>query len=139
MANGILMVTPLYAGLLALLFIAMAWRVVRLRQSSRTAFGDGGSVDLLRVIRGHGNFAEYVPLALLLLALLELGRMSIYVLHALGLALLIARVMHAAALSFGNRFKWRVRGAGLTFAVIVVEAVLCLYVAVHGHWAWFAL
>ena len=139
MANGILMVTPLYAGLLALLFVVMAWRVVKLRQSSRTSLGDGGNADMLRVIRGHANFAEYVPLALLLLALLELGRMSIYLLHALGLALLIARLMHACALSFGNHFKLRVWGAGLTFAVIFIEGLLCLYVAVHGHRAWFAL
>jgi uncharacterized membrane protein YecN with MAPEG domain len=99
----------------------MAWRVVKFRRSSRTAWGDGGNADLLRVIRGHANFAEYVPLALLMLALLELGRISIYVLHALGILLLVARIIHACGLSFGNRFRYRVWGAGMTLGVILLE------------------
>jgi len=141
MRNGVPMVTLLYAGLLALMFVVMAWRVVQLRRSSRTSLGDGGHAELQRVVRGHGNFTEYVPLALLLLGLLELGRVSIYVLHALGLVLLVARILHAGAFSFGpgHRFKWRVWGAGLTFAVLLVEGALCLAIALRAHWAWFAL
>ena len=78
-----MMVTPLYAGLLVLWFLVLSIRVIRRHGSGGIALGDGGDPGMLRVIRGHANFAEYVPLALLLMAILELSRFSIYVLHAL--------------------------------------------------------
>jgi uncharacterized membrane protein YecN with MAPEG domain len=103
------------------------------------SLGDGGNTPLQRSIRGHGNFCEYVPLALLLLAILEISRFSIYVLHALGFVLLIARVLHGYALSFTRDFQFgRYWGALLTFVVIIAEALMCLYQAYVGHAIWFA-
>jgi uncharacterized membrane protein YecN with MAPEG domain len=99
--------------------------------------GDGGDQALLRVIRGHANFAEYVPLALLLMGMLELSRFSIYVLHALGIVLLVARLLHGYALSFTDHFAFgRFWGAALTFAVLTIEAVLCVYQGILGQWIW---
>ncbi|HKN57417.1 MAG TPA: MAPEG family protein, partial [Gemmatimonadaceae bacterium] len=92
-------VTPLYAGLLALWFLVLSWRVIQ-RRGKGNWLGDGGDQALLRVIRGHANFAEYVPLALLMMGFLEVSRFSIYALHALGIVLLIARLLHGYALSF---------------------------------------
>jgi uncharacterized membrane protein YecN with MAPEG domain len=90
-------------------------------------------------MRGQANFTEYVPLALLLLAILELSRFSLYALHALGATLLVARVLHGYAFAFTPQFRFgRYWGAILTFAVIVIEAVLCLYQAYRGHYVWFA-
>lgn len=129
-------VTPLYAGLLALWFLVLSWRVVQRRRSG-IFLGDGGDQALLRVIRGHANFAEYVPLALLLMGMLEVSRYSIYVLHALGITLLVARLLHGYALSFTAQFPFgRIWGASLTFAVLGVEALLCLYQGVEGQWLW---
>lgn len=129
-----MLVTPLYAGALALWFLVLTWRVVRRRRGG-IYLGDGGDQSLLRVIRGHANFAEYVPLALLLMAMLEAGRLSIYVLHALGIALLVGRLLHGYALSFTDRFTFgRVWGATLTFGVLAIEAVLCLYQGIQGQW-----
>ena len=131
-----MVVTPLYAGLLVLWFVVLSVRVVRARGRG-VWLGDGGDAGLLRVIRGHANFAEYVPLALLLLAILELSRFSIYVLHALGITLLVARLLHGYALSFTEHFKFgRFWGAALTFVVLLIEAVLCLYQAYRGHMVW---
>ena len=132
-----LFVTPLYAGLLALWFLVLSWRVIQ-RRGKGTWLGDGGDQALLRVIRGHANFAEYVPLALLLMGFLEVTRYSIYLLHALGLTLLIARILHGLALSFGRQVPFgRATGAGLTFIVLLIEAVLCLYQGFRGQWLWF--
>ena len=131
-----MVVTPLYAGLLVLWFVVLSVRVVRARGRG-VWLGDGGDAGLLRVIRGHANFAEYVPLALLLLAILESSRFSIYVLHALGITLLVARVLHGYALSFTQHFKFgRFWGAALTFVVLLIEAVLCLYQAYRAHMVW---
>lgn len=127
-----MIVTPLYAGLLTVLYVLLSLRVVQFRQKG-IPLGDGGDPKMLRVIRGHANFGEYVPLALLLMLILELSRFSIYVLHGLGLVLLLSRVLHGYALSFTSRFRFgRVWGAGLTFFVLLVEALLCLWQALQG-------
>jgi uncharacterized protein len=127
-----MIVTPFYAGLLALWYVVLSGRVV-LRRQTGISLGDGGDPRMLRLIRGHGNFAEYVPLILLLMALLELGHTSIYVLHGLGLALLVARLLHGFALSFTNRFQFgRFYGAALTFLVLLIAAILCLLQGLHG-------
>lgn len=127
-----MIVTPLYAGLLTVLYVLLSLRVVQFRQKG-IPLGDGGDPKMLRVIRGHANFGEYVPLALLLMLILELSRFSVYVLHGLGLVLLLSRILHGYALSFTSRFRFgRVWGAGLTFFVLLVEALLCLWQAVQG-------
>ena len=127
-----MIVTPLYAGLLTLLFLLLSLRVVQLRQKG-ISLGDGGDPKMRRVIRGHANFAEYVPLALLMMAILELGRNSIYVLHAIGITLILSRILHGYALSFTPKFRFgRVWGAALTFTALIAEAVLCLWQACQG-------
>jgi len=131
-----LFVTPLYAGLLALWFLVLTWRVIQ-RRGKGTWIGDGGDQALLRVIRGHANFAEYVPLALLMLGFLEVSRFSIYVLHALGIVLLVARLLHGYALSFTEHFPFgRFWGSTLTFIVLAIEAVFCIYQGIQGQWIW---
>ena len=134
-----MIVTPLYAALLALWFIVLSLRVISLRRSARVSLGDGGNPSLARAIRGHANFAEYVPLALLLLVILELSRFSIYLVHVLGVILVIARLVHGYALAFTAEWRLgRTAGAALTFIVIIVEALLCLYQSYRGHIVWFA-
>lgn len=126
-----MIVTPLYAGILAMLFLVLSARVVAVR--SRVSLGDGGDPLVLRRMRGHANFAEYVPLILVMMAMLELGHASIYLLHGLGIALVVARLLHGYALSFTQKFKFgRFWGTGLTFAVMGVAALLCLYQALRA-------
>ena len=126
------MVTPLYAALCGLLLIVLALRVVRLRQRHQVGIGDGGHKDLSLAIRVHGNFVEYVPLALLLLFLLELTRQPVWALHLLGAALFLGRVFHAWGLSTSARASaGRVLGITLTFAVIIVTALWLLLVTLQ--------
>ncbi len=127
-----MIVTPVYAGLLVLWFLVLAWRVIR-RRGHGISLGDGGDPAMLRVIRGHANFAEYVPLALLLMAILELCNLSAYVLHALGAMLLIGRLLHGYAFSFTDKFRFgRFWGTALTFLVLGVGAVLCVWQGIQG-------
>ena len=60
-------IVPAYAALLALFFVALSIRTLRLRRELRIAVGDGGNPAMLRAMRVHANFAEYVPLGLILL------------------------------------------------------------------------
>ena len=125
-------ITPLYAGILAILFFALSIRVVAMRGTG-ISLGDGGNPEMMRRIRGHANFAEYVPLILLMMAFLELSRFSAYLLHGLGIALVIGRVLHGYALSFTERFKFgRFYGTVLTFTLLNVCGALCVYQGVQG-------
>lgn len=121
-----MIVTPIYAGILAIVLLVLSLRVIQLRGHG-ASLGDGGDPKLLRRIRAQGNFAEYVPFILIMMGFLELGRTSIYLLHAIGITLVLARLLHGYALSFTERFKFgRFWGTSLTFLVLVVCAALCL-------------
>ncbi|HCO65571.1 MAG TPA: hypothetical protein DIT60_12395, partial [Alcanivorax sp.] len=65
------MTTALYAALAALIILALAANVVRLRLRHGVSLGDGGRGELNRAIRAHGNAVEYTPVILILMALLE--------------------------------------------------------------------
>ena len=129
-------VTPLYAGILALWFIVLSLRVIGIRGRG-IAFGDAGDPANTRVIRAQANFAEYVPIALLMMGFLEADHHSIYWLHALGIMLVVARVLHGLALSFGWNARFgRVAGAGLTIVVLVILALQCIYAGIKGQALW---
>jgi len=126
-----MIVTPIYAGILAILFFALSLRVVAVR--GRVSLGDGGDPIVLRRMRGHANFAEYVPLILLMMAMLELSHFSRYFLHAAGILLVAARLLHGYALSFTSKFKFgRFWGTALTLALLVVCGVLCVFQGLRG-------
>lgn len=120
-------ITAFYAGLLAPLFLVLAVRVIGARRDARIAVGDGGDPDLLRRMRVQANFAEYVPIALVLMALAESLRTDAWLLHGLGIALLAGRIVHACGMSQAReRFAFRVSGVAMTFGVLAVAAIACL-------------
>jgi uncharacterized membrane protein YecN with MAPEG domain len=128
-------ITPLYAGLLALWYLLSSYRVVQMRGPGMPSLGDGGNESLQRRIRGHANFAEYVPLLLLMLGILELGHLPRPWLHALGATLVVARVLHGVALSFTGGWKFgRFWGTLLTFVLLLASGVLCICLAYCPFW-----
>ena len=92
-------VTGLYAGLAAALLVALTLRVVALRRRLRVGIGTGQQAQLERAIRVHGNFIEYTPLALLLLALYEAGGANPVLVHGAGALLIVSRLLHAWGLA----------------------------------------
>ena len=120
-------VIPAYAALLALLFIALSILTIRARRAHKVAIGSGGHAALERAMRVHANFAEYVPLALLLLAMAELRGVPALVLHGLALALLVGRCAHAWGVSrTPEDFRFRITGMMCTFTVIGLTALALL-------------
>ena len=122
-------ITALYAAIFTFFFIKLAFDVIKLRRANRIALGAGGIDALEAAIRAHGNFAEYVPLGLILLALLEANGGLAIVVALLGAALLAGRYFHAQGLQTSN-LKKRVRGMQLTFGSLGILAVLNLAYAV---------
>ena len=86
-------VTPIYAGLIALLFLVLSFRVVGARRSTKTSVGDGGNEVMLKRMRVQANCAEYAPIGLILLALAELQGMPMVWLHLFGAMLLAGRAL----------------------------------------------
>jgi uncharacterized membrane protein YecN with MAPEG domain len=127
------LVTLLVAVLHGLLLLMLVWPIVATRRGRRIGLGDGGDPALLRRIRAHANFIEYVPFALLLLALLERGGLRREWVAVLGGVLLVARVLHAiglsrsAGVSFGR--MWGTLG---TWCVILAASCIAIARAVAG-------
>jgi len=122
------LVTPLYAGLLGLLFIALALRVTGFRRERRAAFGDAGDKRFARAIRVHGNFSEYVPFGLLLLLLVELMRGPLLLLHGVGLLLLVGRLLHAWGVSQEpETVAFRSAGTAMTLSAIGLASLYALW------------
>jgi uncharacterized protein len=120
----------LYAGLHGLLLIALMASVSLGRHRTKAAIGDAGDEDLRRRIRAHGNFIEYVPLTLLVLALSQhLGMGSLFV-HLLGLTLLVSRILHAYGISQVKE-PMAFRSVGITGTIIVL-AIASIYCIVAG-------
>src|SRR5271168_5284126 len=80
-------------------------------------------------MRRHANFAEWVPLVLILIALLELNGVRPVSIHALGAALVVARLAHAVGIR-GDTMKnpWRFIGATTTALVTVISSVWLIIV-----------
>lgn len=116
--------TLLYAGLLGLMSIAIAFPVGRLRGSTGISMGDGGDPDLQLAIRRHANFTEYVPLALILLGLLEANGLSSPTVHVLGCLLVLFRILHAIGLKADTiQGVPRALGAGGTALLTITMSV----------------
>jgi uncharacterized membrane protein YecN with MAPEG domain len=119
--------TPVYAAILGLSFVGLSFLTLRLRRKNKIALGDGGNTQLLRAIRVHSNFAEYVPIALILIYMTESIGAPIYLIHFLGISLLIGRLSHAWGVSHENEnFKFRVFGMIATFNAIIVSSLYIL-------------
>ncbi len=128
-----MLIVALYASLLALLFVVLSVRVIRVRRSRRIAIGDAGDTALMRAIGVHSNFAQYVPLCLFMVYLVEIRLGGAWLVHGLGVALLLARVSHAWGVSQAQEdLRFRVFGMVMTFAVLVVSALALLFDTLVG-------
>ncbi len=115
------------SGILGLIYLALSFNVVRLRVQTKTVSGDGrdkpGCEKLQTAIRSHANFAEYVPLALILLGGLEASGAPHILLHGLALALIAGRIMHPIGMTMPAPNVLRGGGAMLTWVVLAVESI----------------
>lgn len=125
-------VTLLTGGLCGLLYFWLSVRVVRTRATSRVSLGDGGDQVLLRRIRAHANFAEYVPFCLILIAVIELSfDAPPQILWAAGLALVVVRLCHAIGMSKDGTNPWRAIGAAGTWLVMLGLSAWAIWIALH--------
>lgn len=121
-------ITLIYGGLLGLLFLLLSFWVVKRRAQFKVMIGEGEAPEMLSAIRAHGNFAEYVPLTLLLMALCELAGVGALWLNLGGALLLVGRILHAIGIQiprapnkprlFGTLFFWLSLGLFSVLALV---------------------
>jgi uncharacterized protein len=122
-------IVPFYAALLALMFVALSVRTLKMRRSLGIPIGDVGNEAMLRAMRAHANFAEYVPFALFLIYLIEQTGANAGFVQALCLSLLIGRISHAVGISrVKERLAFRVLGMVLTLTPIISAAVRLMFI-----------
>ncbi len=119
-------IVALYGGLNAIFNIVLATRVSGARRASKTSIGLGSDQALLVANRAHGNNAEFVPLALVMLLICELQGGSSTILHVMGGVLLTARVLHVIGLPRPAPNVPRVAGTTMTSLTIVAAAVYAI-------------
>jgi len=128
------MITGLYAGLCGLLLVVLYVRVSQRRLATQIGIGAGGDAVLEQRIRAHGNFVESVPIALVLLYLLEQTGVEPIYIHAFGIALVLARVGHAKGISAtAGRSAGRFYGSIGTLLVIAALSVWLIVNTVMSH------
>jgi uncharacterized protein len=123
-------ITSLCTGILGLLFLFHSVRTILARKETRTNLGAGESDLMLRRIRIHGNFAEYIPFLLFMMALLEFSVIDNWVLYAFGSSLVLGRLLHMYGLhSPTTPGSARIIGMVLTFLPLMLGSVALIFLA----------
>ncbi|WCT73150.1 MAPEG family protein [Sphingomonas naphthae] len=123
-------ITLLYAAAFALLNLWLSVRVATVRIKGGTMDGHGGDGSLLHKRgRAHANFNEYVPIALVLMLVLELRVGHAAGLWALGAALIVGRLLHPFGLERPAPNPFRMAGILLTWLATLGLALWAIYLA----------
>ena len=122
-------IVGLYAGLNTLILLWIAVSTGRLRAKYNISIGDGGNLHMIRIMRGHANAMENVPMAIILMIIMGALGAPFYVLHAFGITLTIGRVCHAMHFVKEEAPGWqRTVGASLSILALALGAM-----GVVGH------
>ncbi len=117
-------ISAVYASLVGLLLLYLAFRVVKARRSQQIGLGSGGDKTVEHAMRVHANATEYAPISLIMIALLEINGGAPWLIHALGGGLLFARLFHLQGFgSSTGTSMGRVVGTAGTWFVMIVAAV----------------
>jgi uncharacterized membrane protein YecN with MAPEG domain len=120
-------VTPIAAGVLGLIYLVLCGRVIASRFSGRVLMGVGEeSGPLFVAFRSQANFAEYVPLCLILMGFLELRTGRTMLVEGLAVLLVLARIAHAAGMVMQAPNPFRAGGAIVTLLVLGAASVAAL-------------
>ncbi|WP_108811213.1 MAPEG family protein [Sphingorhabdus sp. Alg231-15] len=129
-------VTALTAAICALLMIFLIFKVIGQRLRTETSFGTGSDPKMDMVRGCHSNLVENAPIAILLLALLEMTNAHHWTLTGLAALFLIGRMIHIYGMyqHFADKTV-RFRQLGVTCSTLSILAmalwVIYLFVTVN--------
>lgn len=128
-----LQITGLYAGIMMVFALVLSARAGSFRGKTGISVlhGEPTNMELAQRVRVHQNFLEYVPLALIVMGILEINGGNTIFLHVFGIVLIIARYAHAIGLKHDNMaHPGRTIGAGGTALMSIAAALYLLWIVV---------
>jgi uncharacterized protein len=125
-------ITALFAGIFAIFMVLLSLHVSvrRIQIGNGSATGSGDEV-LWRRIRAHGNFAEYVPTALIALAMVEYSGASSHLIISLYSAFLFSRLLHAAGMLSFTKPTLRALAMLIQHTVFIFAGIWLMAKAAH--------
>jgi len=114
------------AGAAALVNFWLSWRIAQIREAEKISVGDGGNMRLLSRMRAQLNFAEYAPVVLILIALIEAARGTHLWLWIVAALFILGRVLHGFGMD-GWRFG---RTAGMICTAPIMIGLALYAVAI---------
>ena len=133
MAKGdkamILPITLTIAGATAILHVWLSLQVSRLRRPLKIGVGDGGNEVLMRRMRAHGNFAENVPIFLVLLGFLELATGGDLWLWGAAILFVLAEILHVFGMDRTGANPMRVIGISVSWLVLLGLGLYAIFIA----------
>ncbi len=126
-----MMVTLVTAGCCGLLYLVLTFRVGQLRHVHKVSLGDGGNDLLLSRIRAHANFAEFVPIILILMGLIELRTGVTELLTSTGVLLFLIRICHAVGMARPAPNPFRLAGATGTSIILAGLSIWAIIARLH--------
>jgi uncharacterized membrane protein YecN with MAPEG domain len=125
----------IYAALNAFILLWLVLATSSLRNRYKVWIGDGGVEHIARIMRGHANAVENMPIMLILLLIAAFIGTPVYVLHLLGAAFTIGRAIHAWHFIVERGQQWQ-RFIGFTLSALAL-LVTALGVLTHAIWTLF--
>ena len=117
------MTSAIYTSIGAFIIVWLSLHVIKIRTAKNIILGDGEDDELITAIAAQMNAVEYIPIALLLLFALEYNHAHLILVHILGIALIVGRIVHAKGL-LSSVLKTRVLGMQITIWTIIALAVI---------------
>ncbi len=121
-----------YAALNMALLMWITYETGRLRGKHKVSIGDGGVKHLVRIMRGHANAVENMPIFLVMIVIAALLGMPVLAAHILGACFTIGRALHAWHFIQDDAPGWQ-RAGGFTLSFL---AQLVLLIGLLGHGVW---
>lgn len=125
-------VVGLYAGLNTFILLWLTVATGAARRACGVLIGDGGNPRLVRIMRGHANAIETIPMTMVLLIVAAGIGTPAFVLHGLGAVFTAGRAIHAAHFIRDDAPGW-MRSAGFGLGGLVT-LLLAAGVITHGVW-----
>ncbi len=120
--------TGIYIAITATIFLILAIRVIMYRRRKKIGLGDDGDKGLMKRMRAHANLVEYAPIALIMLAALEMNGAPKALIHVLGLTFVVGRILHAYGFS-ARPPKMKLRQLGIALNIGMIAFAISALVA----------
>lgn len=134
MSEHAIAAVALYAALNSFILFGLTVATGQVRRRYRVLVGDHGVPQLVRVMRGHANAIETMPMMILMMMASALLGGSAIVIHVLGICFTAGRSLHAWHFAHAEAPRWqRAWGFGASALAMLVMAVGILGQAVQVY------